>query len=540
MVWVEIREKNVIKSAWNKAAVAAALVLVGAAKAEVITRVAVLTSSQEVPINPSTASGCGRFIIDTDANTVTYRIVYTGLSGPETASHFHGMAGPGVNAGVIIALPAGNVKTGVWNYVEAQEADILNGRVYVNVHTVLNPGGEIRGQMVAAVAMIDGGQEVPAVATGASGFALFNIDPVANNLSFYINYGGLVGAETAAHFHGLALPGTNAGVIFPLPAGAPKVGVWNYPEAQEQNILDGMLYVNIHTTFAPGGEIRGQIVSSVNPIDGGQEVPAIAGIPGAGCGLCSFNRAANTMGFDERFANLTTPETAAHIHGFALPGVNAGVQFGLPAGSPKRGTWAIPAANFENVFHRGLTYFNVHTTGFPGGELRGQINRGKSIPCSPLVTDQPDDVTALLGGTASFTVATDDRGGGNVGYQWRKGVTALANGGNISGATSPTLTINPVGAGDAGSYNCVVTNFCGGRPSDSATLDVGPTCDTIDFNNDGLFPDTADIDDFLSVFSGGPCSTGTCNDIDFNNDGLFPDTADIDALLSVFSGGTCL
>ncbi len=65
-------------------------------------------------------------------------------------------------------------------------------------------------------------------------------------------------------------------------------------------------------------------------------------------------------------------------------------------------------------------------------------------------------------------------------------------------------------------------------------------CDTIDFNRDGLFPDTADIDDFLSIFSGGPCvSGGQCGDIDFNNDGLYPDTTDIDTLLSVFSGGPC-
>mgnify|MGYP000959245641 CR=1 FL=1 len=64
-------------------------------------------------------------------------------------------------------------------------------------------------------------------------------------------------------------------------------------------------------------------------------------------------------------------------------------------------------------------------------------------------------------------------------------------------------------------------------------------CDSIDFNNDSLFPDTADIDDFLSVFSGGSCSTGNCNDVDFNNDCLFPDTADIDTLLFVFSGGAC-
>ncbi|MFO0832258.1 MAG: FG-GAP-like repeat-containing protein [Phycisphaerales bacterium] len=65
-------------------------------------------------------------------------------------------------------------------------------------------------------------------------------------------------------------------------------------------------------------------------------------------------------------------------------------------------------------------------------------------------------------------------------------------------------------------------------------------CSPIDYNGDGLFPDTADIDDFLAVFSGGACPTGHCGSVDFNNDGLFPDTADIDALLRVFSGGACV
>lgn len=64
-------------------------------------------------------------------------------------------------------------------------------------------------------------------------------------------------------------------------------------------------------------------------------------------------------------------------------------------------------------------------------------------------------------------------------------------------------------------------------------------CDNIDFNKDEYFPDSADIDDFLSVFSGGPCSTNNCGDIDFNNDGLFPDLSDIDSFITVFSGGPC-
>jgi hypothetical protein len=69
----------------------------------------------------------------------------------------------------------------------------------------------------------------------------------------------------------------------------------------------------------------------------------------------------------------------------------------------------------------------------------------------------------------------------------------------------------------------------------------GSPCDSIDFNNDGLSPDTLDIADFLAVFGGGTCSNEpNCGDLDYNNDGLFPDTLDIDALLNVFSGGPCL
>jgi hypothetical protein len=66
-------------------------------------------------------------------------------------------------------------------------------------------------------------------------------------------------------------------------------------------------------------------------------------------------------------------------------------------------------------------------------------------------------------------------------------------------------------------------------------------CDTVDFNRDGLLPDTLDVSDFLSVFAGGPCTNApVCGDVDFNNDGLFPDTSDVASFLSVFAGGACL
>ena len=97
----------------------------------------------------------------------------------------------------------------------------------------------------------------------------------------------------------------------------------------------------------------------------------------------------------------------------------------------------------------------------------------------------------------------------------------------------------PAGSGDLG-LDPAMTGIAGQQFA-SLTLPPATTgCDSIDFNADGLLPDTLDVDDFLSVFSGGPCSTGACGDIDFNNDGLFPDTQDVDALLSVFSGGACV
>ncbi len=111
---------------------------------------------------------------------------------------------------------------------------------------------------------------------------------------------------------------------------------------------------------------------------------------------------------------------------------------------------------------------------------------------------------------------------------------------NASPTIAPGLDIPE----DGSVYVNVDISDIGGAALGEAIIRVGgtpgPSCDAIDFNGDGLFPDTADIDDFLSVFSGGPCSTGTCGDIDFNNDGLFPDTLDIDSLLSVFSGGPCI
>ncbi|MFN0134819.1 MAG: immunoglobulin domain-containing protein, partial [Phycisphaerae bacterium] len=101
-------------------------------------------------------------------------------------------------------------------------------------------------------------------------------------------------------------------------------------------------------------------------------------------------------------------------------------------------------------------------------------NATLTVNTAASVSGQPANTAACIGASAAFTVAA----GGSPAptFQWRRGATNLVNGGNISGATSATLTINPVGAGDAASnYNCVVTNACGNATSNNATLTVNTT-----------------------------------------------------------------
>lgn len=90
---------------------------------------------------------------------------------------------------------------------------------------------------------------------------------------------------------------------------------------------------------------------------------------------------------------------------------------------------------------------------------------------SPTINTQPVNKTACFGSQASFSVAAS---GSALTYQWKKGTVNLANAGNISGATSAVLIINPVSAADlAGNYNVVVSGA--GTPaviSDNAALAV--------------------------------------------------------------------
>jgi CHRD domain-containing protein len=128
-------------------ALGTAVILAGPASAEKYK--VTLDGKSEVPAN--TSAGTGSADVDYDAATkkLTWKLTYSGLSGPATAAHFHGPAEAGKNAGVAVAIPNATASPaeGSATLTDAQAADLMAGKYYINVHTAANPGGEIRGQV---------------------------------------------------------------------------------------------------------------------------------------------------------------------------------------------------------------------------------------------------------------------------------------------------------------------------------------------------------------------------------------------------------
>ncbi len=158
---------------------------------------------------------------------------------------------------------------------------------------------------------------------------------------------------------------------------------------------------------------------------GAQQVPVVAS-PGTGSGTVVLNADETQITVNMSFSGLTSPAILAHIHGAAPVGANANVLFDFSAVTPNATSGSIPEQTFAITpaqvaeLKAGLYYFNVHTTNFGGGEIRGQIfvsmttnptslraGATKSGSSGALVQVTPcQPVTVRLPGTAAGWVAS--------------------------------------------------------------------------------------------------------------------------------------
>ncbi len=126
-----------------------------------------------MPAVTTEGQGLGLFTFDEKKSTLYVNVALSNLSGPITGIHIH-EAAVGVNGPVVFNLTTflqGNrLKGSVTNFTRASFAKLVNGEYYINAHTEMNPGGEIRGQIqleadLRYTARLSGAEEVPAVTT---------------------------------------------------------------------------------------------------------------------------------------------------------------------------------------------------------------------------------------------------------------------------------------------------------------------------------------------------------------------------------------
>lgn len=350
---------------------------------------------------PVMTAGDGFGTLELRGDTLHFDLGYAGLSGPAVAAHIHGPADSGGTAGVLIDLgpfnggafgTAGTLRGSVTLTME-QKAALLGGRTYVNVHTAMHPGGEIRGQIAPAVfkAVLSGAAERPQpAATAAAGFGRFAL--VGRELAFEIFYRGLGSPAVAAHFHGPAGGAGTAGVLVDLApfnqggfgvAGA-LAGRLTLTPAQVAAFADGLIYVNIHTAEFPGGELRGQVLGEIvaqpfgAALTGAAERPTPVATPATG--LAGLALDGDRLAFEIGYRGLSGPLTAAHIHGPADTEGTAGVLVDLApfhrgafgTDGLFRGAVTLSAGQRTSLL-QGRLYINLHTAAHPGGEIRGQV-----------------------------------------------------------------------------------------------------------------------------------------------------------------------
>lgn len=121
--------------------------------------------------------------------------------------------------------------------------------------------GGARAETVNLKASLTTASEVPPTTGNGSGTLLASYDTATKRLTYVVNYGGLTGPATAAHFHGPAQPGQNAGIVLPVQGSLanPIRGAATLTDAQAADLMAGRWYFNVHTNANKGGEIRGQV-----------------------------------------------------------------------------------------------------------------------------------------------------------------------------------------------------------------------------------------------------------------------------------------
>lgn len=257
---------------------------------------------------------------------------------------------------------------------------------------------------ILLTARMTGDQEVPAVTTSAVGLGSFFLNESMDTLCVNITAINLSGPITGIHVH-MGGMGTNGGVVTDLSPyiSGNKITATltgsDLTPAMVKAYLEGNMYLNVHTSANPNGEIRGQILVESDrsyhaALDGAQEVPAVS-TSAIGLGTFAVSKSGEEMLVEVVVDGLSGPITGAHLHN-APAGSNGGVVIDLTPGiSDNRISINVDPSTILGALDSNAIYINIHTAANPGGEIRGQLALARSVLYFDAVLDTAQENTPV-------------------------------------------------------------------------------------------------------------------------------------------------
>ncbi|MBI1225068.1 MAG: DUF4394 domain-containing protein [Bacteroidetes bacterium] len=371
-----------------------------------------LSGANEYPFVTSLADG--QVIAELNGNTLTVSGTFQGLESMATASHIH-LGTAGTSGGVAFPLTYmldASATSGVFmaedntfTLTDDQVASLVNRDFYVNIHTMEHGGGEVRGQLMLEsqsffTAFLTGSQAIPDVSTGAHGSVIAEVSGNRVTLSgSFAELGSALDVAIAggSHIHA-GLPGLNGPVLYPLVADldanlmggtySPSLNTFTLDAGQLDTLLGRAMYINLHTLDVASGEIRGNLMGEasayfMSPLSGASQTPA-ENVPAIGLMILEVTGLhGQTLGSFSSLGTDFDPNVAggAHFHE-AYAGSNGNIAIELEASFDvdyMNGVFSSDINAFEmsqgflDSLRSRQVYTNIHTTGVPNGEVRGQL-----------------------------------------------------------------------------------------------------------------------------------------------------------------------
>lgn len=359
-----------------------------------------LQSAQETPPNPSLGKGSAYALVSVAADPTKDSIFmtgnYTGLTGASTMAHIH-TAPPDSAGPVLLPVHHSFAAAGVVHVADAVNpnaaAVIVAGGSYVNVHTVLHGGGEIRGQLINNATAkyftgeLSGSNEAQPTTSKGRGVVIASYNPDLKTLQIAGDYQNLSDSIMRAY---VVLPGATPDTIQLVTTKDSTGTLTNFgatiPDAAASALTTGTAFVNVITGAFPNGEVRANLTATV----GETQVFAVKLTPGqefapnntgsaTGNALVLLEKATGKTYVTGAFQGFNSASTRAYIHGGAV-GDSSGsfyldvIHDYVPG--KKSGTFSgvgtVPTQAIDSMVN-GLAFINIWSVGRPVGAIRGQL-----------------------------------------------------------------------------------------------------------------------------------------------------------------------